>query len=204
MGPGIIRWLRPIRGGARTLRAAVLAAVAAAVLLPLPASAQSLGVRTAKANEAAIVLTPGSIVKTVDMDFGSIAVRGTAGTVVLTPSASSTCTPTGTLVHTGNCKAATFAIRGIRNQHVRIRDAGNTGFITLTGPGGATMRMDTETISVSGMVANGNGNGWRFGNYLINSASGNAIFWLGGTLRVAGTQAPGVYNGTFVVQIQFN
>ena len=183
------------------MRALLCAVLAALALMPHHASAQ---VRTASANEAALILPPGSIVKTADMDFGTIAVLAAAGTVVLTPQATATCTPSGTLVHSGACQAAAFVIRGIRNQHVRIRDGGNTGQITLTGPGGATMLMDTETISVSGMVANGNGQGWRFGNYQINSASGNANFWLGGTLHVAANQAAGVYTGTLTVQIQFN
>jgi len=203
MGPGIIRLLRPRMGEARHFRAAVCALIAAAacLLAPQQALAQS---RTASANSSAIVLTPGSIVKTVDMDFGTIAVAAAAGTVVLSPQAAATCTTTGTLVHSGTCKAAAFVIRGIRNQHVRIRDQGNSGIVTLTGPGGATMTMDTETISVSGMVANGNGSGWRFGNYLINDPSGNATFWLGGTLHVAATQASGLYTGTLNIQIQFN
>lgn len=203
MGPGITPQPHPTTGGARLLRAALFALLAAlSMLVPQQAFAQV--VRTAQANEQAIILTPGSIIKLTDMNFGNIIPSGGAGTVVLSPQASATCTTPATLVHSGACQAASFVIRGKRNMHVRIRDLGSTGFVTLTGPGGATMTMDTELITVSGMVANGNGNGWRFGNYLINDPSGNANFWLGGTLHVAATQAPGVYNGTLTLQIQFN
>jgi hypothetical protein len=125
-------------------------------------------------------------------------------TLVPSPPSAASCNASVGLAHSGNCQAAVFTIRGKRNQRVRIRDAGNTGFITLNGPSGATMRMDTETITVNGMNASGNGQGWRFGNWLITDPSGNAYFWIGGTLHVGANQTPGVYNGTFTVQIQFN
>ena len=197
MGPGIIR---PRRLSA-WLRAVACALLAALALIPQQASAQS---KTASANEAAIVLQPGTIVKLTDMSFGTIAGVGTAGTVVLPAQSPATCTTTGGLIHSGACQSASFAIRGKHNQHVRIRDAGNSGIVTLTGPGGATMTMDTMTTRVNGMIVNGNGQGWKFGNYLITDPSGNANFWVGGTLHVAATQAAGLYTGTLTIQIQFN
>lgn len=201
MGPGIIRLLRPTTGVARLLRAVMFAVLAAAAILAQPASAQS---KVASANTTAIVLTPGSIVKTADMKFGNIVVGATAGTVVLTANVAPTCTATGTLVHNGACQSARFVVRGKKSQHVRIQDLGNTGIVTLTGPGGATMILDTMKITASGMTANGQGNGWRFGNWRIDDASGIANFWMGGTLHVNANQAPGVYNGTLTIQIQFN
>jgi hypothetical protein len=201
MGPGIIRLPRLMGRGPLLLRTLLLAVLAAAAWLPQQASAQ---VRTATANSTAILLTPGSIVKTADMKFGTIAVAGTIGTVVMSANALATCTTTGTLVHTGACQAAAFAIRGKKSQHVRIQDLANTGIVILTGPGGAQMTLDTMTISPSGMSANGQGNGWRFGNWRINDPSGNASFWMGGTLHVAATQAPGLYSGTLTIEIQFN
>jgi hypothetical protein len=200
MGPGIIRLLRPTTGGARLPRAMLFAVLAAAAFLPSQASAQS---DTASANTAAIVLTPGSIVKTADMKFGSIAVAASAGTVVMSADAAATCTTSATLVHTGDCQAAAFAIRGKKSQHVRIQDLGDTGTVSLTGPG-APMTLDTMKITVSGMTANGSGNGYRFGNWRINDPSGNANFWLGGTLHVGAAQAPGLYTGTLTIEVQFN
>ena len=201
MGPGIIRLLRPMTGVARLLRAVMLAVLVAAAALAQPASAQS---KVASANTTAIVLTPGSIVKTADMKFGNIVVGATAGTVVLTANVAPTCQPSAGLAHNGACQSARFVVRGKKSQHVRIQDLGNTGIVTLTGPGGATMRLDTMTITASGMTANGQGNGWRFGNWRIDDASGIANFWMGGTLHVNANQAPGVYNGTLTIQIQFN
>jgi hypothetical protein len=201
MGPGIIRLLRPTTGVARLLRAAMFAVLATVALAPGHALAQS---KVASANTAAIVLTPGSIVKTADMKFGNITVAGTLGTVIMTPSALADCQPSAGLVHTGDCQSARFVVRGKKAEHVRIEDLGNTGVVTLTGPGGATMTLDSMTISVSGMTRNGQGNGFRFGNWRINDASGIANFWIGGTLHVAANQTPGVYNGTLTIDVQFN
>ena len=173
----------------------------AAILAPAQASAQAV---QATADTQATLLTDGAFAKLADIDFGTIVQPTVAGTLVLSPQAAATCTPSATLIHTGNCRAAAFVVKGLKSQHVRIQDAGDTGIVTLTGPGGATMTMNTMTVSASGMTANGNGQGWRFGNWKITDPSGNGYFWIGGTLQVAALQAPGVYSGTLVMEIQFN
>jgi hypothetical protein len=122
----------------------------------------------------------------------------------MTPSATANCQPSAGLVHTGDCQSARFVVRGKKAEHVRIEDLDNTGIVTLTGPNGATMTLDTMTISVSGMTRNGQGNGFRFGNWRIDDASGIANFWIGGTLHVDANQAPGVYNGTLTMDVEFN
>jgi hypothetical protein len=167
------------------------------VLMPHQAFAQS---KTATANTAAVILTPGSIVKTADMDFGSIAVAATGGTVVLSASASAACTPSATLVHSGVCQAAAFAVRGKKNERLRLKST-DIAPVTLTGPGGATMALDTMSLAVSGMGPVAKGAGW---DWTITDASGNAEFWVGGTLHVAAAQAPGVYTGVMVVNVTFN
>ena len=51
----------------------------------------------------------------------------------------------------------------------------------------------------------GNGHGLGNGNrrYQINSNTGIFTFRLGGRLNVGANQAPGVYNGTFNVTVQY-
>jgi hypothetical protein len=203
MGPGIIRLLRASAGGAHRLRTAGCALLAAAALVPSQAHAQMVQSDTATARTQAAFLTPGSIVKTADMDFGSIAQANVAGTVVLSPQDPATCTVTGPLIRSGACRAARFSIMGRRNMRVRIRE-NNGGTVTLNGPGGATMFMNNLTVTTTGMSAVGGGNGWDFGNWRIDTNSGITQFWVGGTLNVGAGQAPGVYNGTLVIQIQFN
>lgn len=174
--------------------------LAAALLAPIPALAQS---NTAAGNSQAVLLDPGSIAKTVDLDFGRIVQPLAAGTVVLTPSSSASCSTTGGLVRSGPCRAAEFAILGRRNWKVRVRET-NSGVITLTGPGGATMTMTDISFASVSLTATGGANGWNLGRYDITSVDGLATFWLGGTLHVGASQTPGVYNGTLQVQIQFN
>ena len=198
MGPEIFRQLRRL---ARRLRGALPLAAALASLASVPAQAQFQDSETAETQ--AIVLEPGSILKIDDMNFGQIVPSSTGGTVTMTAAASPTCTPTGGMVHSGLCRAARFSIRGIRQQRVRIR-ATNGGSVILTGPGGATMTLNSISILAVGMTSVNGGAGWNLGNYRIDTESGMTDFYLGGRLNVAAMQAPGVYTGTINVQIQFN
>ena len=205
MGPGIIRLPRALACGARRPRIAACALLAAALLFPTHAFAQQLtqgGSATAQTQVA--MLTPGSVEKSADMDFGSIAQSNTAGTIVLSPQAAATCTVSGTLIRTGNCRAAAFSIYGRHNNKVRIEDSAGSRQITLVGPGGATMLLTNMQIGVSGMSAVNGANGWDFGNWHIDTNSGITDFFIGGTLNVGAAQAAGVYNGTIVININFN
>lgn len=175
------------------------ALVAALALSPVHAFAQDADT----VNVTLSVLTPGSIVKVADMDFGQIVRPNAAGTVILSPSASATCTTTNGLVRSGNCQAAHFAILGRRNWRVRIRQT-NNGVVTLNGPSGATMTMTNITFASADLSTRPGGNGWNLGNYNIDTVGGLANFYLGGRLNVGALQTPGVYNGTVNIQIQFN
>lgn len=198
MGPEIIRHPRLL--ARRHRGACALLAGLAGLFAALPAQAQDSGA----ADTAAVIVPPGSVVKTADMDFGSIAVAATGGTVVMTAAGTPTCTASADLVHTGACTAARFSVHGIRNWKVRVRDQ-VAGTVTLTGPGGATMTMTGFTIQTVDMSPSGGGGaGWNLGRYNIDSANGLAEFYIGGTLNVAAAQAPGVYNGTFIVEVKFN
>jgi hypothetical protein len=202
MGPGIIGLLRASAGGAQRLRMAGCAVLAAVALFPDQAQAQPQS-DTATAKTEAVLLDPGSVRKSADMDFGSIAQANVAGTVVLSANNAATCTVTGPLIRSGACRAARFDIRGKRNNKVRIKEM-NGGTITLNGPGGATMFLTNLTFATTGMTSVNGANGWNFGNWRIDNGSGLTQFWVGGTLNVGAAQAPGVYNGTLVIQIQFN
>lgn len=203
MGPGIIRILRASAGESHRLRIAACAALAALALVPGDALAQQVDGDTATAREQVAVLTPGSVAKLQDMDFGKIAQSNTAGTVVISPTLVATCTPSATLIRTGACKSARFSLYGKKNKRVMIRE-NNNGMITLNGPNGATMFVDNLTIGVSGMSSKQGAVGWDFGSWKIDTADGITEFYVGGTLHVGAAQDPGVYSGTLLVQIQLN
>ena len=201
MGPGIIRQSRL---SARRYRGAcALLAASFAALVSSQAAAQAVDGDTATARIQTVIQTPGSIDKTADMNFGSIAQSSNAGTVVLAPGATATCTTTGGLIRTGVCRAARFSIYGRRNWKVRIRET-NGGVVTLNGPAGATMTMNAITMSYTDLTPVNGANGWNLGRYNIDNNTGIAEIWLGGTLNVGVAQTPGVYTGTVVIQIQFN
>lgn len=182
---------------ARRLRVAFACAVAS-LAVAMPAGAKETGT----AQMSARIDTPIIIVNSADMDFGKIAYAPTAGTVVMSATASSTCGTTGGLVRTGTCRAAKFegSVRFLFNLQV-TQPAGNS--INLSGPGGATMRLDNFTYGAGpGMLDLGQtGTNHRF--WILN-LNGSYSFYMGGTLRVGANQMPGVYNGTFEIQLNYN
>lgn len=165
-----------------------------------PALAQAA---TTTGSSTAVVVTPLSLVKSKDLDFGRIAPRPTAGTITLDPVAQ-TCVATGGLIHAGTCQAAEFVGMGVRRMTVRISVPTT---VTITGPG-APMTITNFTLATSPDLAfiGGNGNGLGNGNrrYRIQPTSGIFDFRVGGRLNVGANQAGGKYTGTFSVTVQYN
>lgn len=199
MGLGYFRRPRLLGRRSPNRRAAcALLTVLAIALLPVPAQART----KATALGVATVLDPLTVVNTDDMDFGRISALSGAGTVVLSPQSAAQCTTTGGLIHTGNCRAATFegAVSFLFQLRVQ-RPNGNQ--ITLNGPAGATMRVDNFTYGPgAGVIDLGQlGANHRF---LILSLNGSYQFFVGGRLNVAANQQPGIYRGSFDVQLNYN
>ena len=125
------------------------AALSVAVLTPCPAAAQQ--------QDHAFVRT--EIVDTItlqndaDMDFGDIIPSASAGTVVMTPSATPTCTASPSLVPT----------------------------VYLGNPGNSPNH-----------------------RFQVNAPDGSYTFYVGGTLNVGANQFPGIYNGTFQIDVTYN
>ena len=177
-------------------RCAAGALLAAAVLAPLPAAAQS---QQAAAMQHAEILAPLVVLKASDMDFGRI-MPGTAnGTVVLNPGATASCTTNAGIVRSGNCRAARFdgSLPFFHNL-VITKPVGNQ--ITLTGPLGATMRLRDFTFAKgSALMLGGSATDPTY--FVIG---GNFSVYVGGTLEVARTQRPGIYDGTFTLSFNYN
>jgi len=174
--------------------ALTIAAMAFAASLSCAAAANGI----ATARMGATIGTPVILVNSADMDFGKIAQASTAGTVILAPGSTSSCTMTGGLIHSGNCHAATFdgQVRFLFALQV-TPPAGNS--ISLTGPGGTSMVLDNFTFRAgSGLL------GLTSTRFLILNLDGSFTFYAGGTLHVGANQLPGVYNGTFQIQLNYN
>lgn len=187
--------------GMRTAKAAAHAARAAAfalaALAPLPAAAQQ-----AQALIGGEILDSTTIGSDADLDFGRIMQSLTAGTVTLTASPSAICTTTGGLVRTGTCQAARFSGFAPVGAGMRVmRPNGNK--ITLTGPGGATMEVNTFTFGATGTTVYTGNNGANH-HFTISAPDGAYTFYVGGRLQVGATQTPGLYTGTMEVRITYN
>ena len=170
----------------------------AALTGALPAAAQ----QEAYAVVQSEILDSSTVQNAADLDFGAIMPSGTAGTVVLTPGATATCTTTGGIVRSGTCKAASFTGLAFASADLRVqRPNGNS--ITLTGPGGATMQVNAFTFGSAGTTLYAGANGANH-HFQVNALDGTYLFFVGGRLNVAANQAPGIYNGTFQIRITYN
>jgi hypothetical protein len=167
-------------------------------LLAAPATAQTVTQATAEAT----ILEPLSLLNTADMNFGTISNVAGGGTVVMTPSASPSCAPTGGLIHTSVCQPAVFEGLGTPGRNVSLQKPGS---IALSGPGGATMAITNVNLDTAPDLTyvSGNPNSNGFVRYRIDSPGGNFAFRVGGTLNVDPGQAVGVYTGSFTVQINY-
>lgn len=196
-----------LRRGRRTLWAALVLTLWSAFSSTARAAQPQLGTATASAQAQAVLVETGSILHVTDLDFGLINSPTTAGTVVIDPTTGA-CSVTGGAISFGGCANAQFVGRSVRTVRVQLVNSTN-----LTGPG-TTMVLDNLTVSsIAGLNfvghggSNGKGIGLTQGNgnakYEVNTAGGIFTFAVGGTLHVNANQAPGLYQGTVTITVQF-
>jgi hypothetical protein len=154
--------------------------------LAVPAAASAAPAPTAATGTAAI-LSPLSVIKNTDLDFGTLVVSG-AGTAVLDPVSGAVSTTGGVTKSGTAAHPATFISTGSKNAVVHIKLPTNP--ITLTRVGG------TETMTVSTWTLDGATNRRIPGNNTF-------MFAVGATANVAAGQADGTYAGTFTITVQY-
>lgn len=145
---------------------------------------------SATASSSVSIVTPISIAKTLDMNFGNIAASGTAGTVILAPAGTRTKTGGVTLpVTAGTVTAATFTVSGQASFTYSITLPGSA--ITLAN-GGNNMSATTftSTPTPTGTL----------------SAGGTQTITVGATLTVGANQVAGTYTTAtpFTVTVNYN
>jgi hypothetical protein len=152
----------------------------------VPTAASTAPVTKSSPVEAAL-LSPLSVIKRADLDFGTLAASG-AGTAVMDP-ASGSLTTSGAVIKAGTAAhPALFTSTGSKNAVVHIKLPQNP--VTLTRVGG------TETMTVSNWTVDGSVNRKIPANTTFD-------FAVGGTLTVGANQADGTYTGTFDVTVQY-
>lgn len=161
-------------------------ALSALLALLVPAAASAAPVSSSPTATAAL-LTPVSVIKNTDMDFGTLVVTG-AGTATIDPFSGSL-TTTGAVTKAGTAAhPATFISTGSKNAVVHIKLPTNP--ITLTRVGG------TETMTASTWTLDGATNRRIPGNSTF-------MFAVGATANVAAGQAVGTYSGTFTITVEY-
>lgn len=168
-------------------------AVAGAVIA---AAMASTGAQAATANADARVeiLTPVTIVKTSDLDFGLIATSG-AGTVAVAQSGGAkSCTGAVTCVGTTGVLAS-FNVTAVTGQTVAV-SVGNT---SLVGPTGSVAMPAALRLAGTGVTVTGAG--LNTGTY--TSAATAKTITVGGTVTVGATQLAGVYTGAFTLTADY-
>ena len=146
---------------------------------------------TATATASSTIVTPIGITKTVDRNFGNVAINSTtAGTVVLAPAGTRTSTGGVTLPATaGTVAAAEFNVTGANNY---------TFSITLPSTS-HEIKSGSNTMSVTGFTSTPTPTGTL-------SATGSATVKVGATLNVSAGQAAGTYTSVtpFEVTVNYN
>ena len=146
---------------------------------------------TATASASANIITPISIAKTVDMNFGNVAVSATiSGTAVLAPAGTRTTGGAGAVTlpaTTGTVSAASFDVTGQASYTYAITLPTST---TITDGASHTMTVDafTSVPATTGTL----------------SASGTQTLNVGATLNVAAGQASGTYTNATGVPVTVN
>lgn len=184
----------------RQARAPGAALVLALAMLGASPACAETAVITGSAE--AVVVAPLSLAANKALNFGRIAPGAAAGTVVLNPD-SAACAVTGPIARTGLCQPAEFTGMGTRRMSLRIQIPAS---ITLTRVGGGAIMVVTAlTLDTTPdlQVLTGNGQGGGNARYEIIPTNGIYNFRVGGTLNVGANQPGGIYNGSFVVTVQY-
>lgn len=187
-----------IRSACRAV-SAMLTVLLLACVLPLHAARAQAGGGTDSdtADARAIVVTQNSFFLVQDLHFGDILAGNTATSVIrLQPDGTRTRLSGNAVLVNNNHQPARFAGRGRRNQLVLISVSSAT--INLTGPG-APMQVSqfeigstpTAFLTLAPL------------SFTITSTNGIFNFPVGARLRVNANQAPGLYTGTFEVNLDY-
>jgi hypothetical protein len=152
---------------------------------------------TATADATAEVLEALILTNNTALDFGAMVVSG-AGTVTLAADGTLDCSDTD-IVCSGTTSVANFDVEGTADKAVTITlpsAAVELRHASWTPATAAehTIVLDTFTSSENGTT----------GPEVTLDTAGDASFDVGGTITIDGTEAPGVFDGTFDVSVDYS
>ena len=151
-------------------------------------SAVSFAQSTATAVSSATIIGPITLSKTVDLNFGNVAVDNTLGTVLLTNAGVRSKTGGVTLpAITGTVTPAKFKVNG---------EGTSTYSITLPTTDQTISDGASHNMTINAFECSAGAVGTLVG--------GTQDFTVGATLNVGASQATGVYTGSFNVTVNYN
>ena len=155
---------------------------------------------TASANASATIISPLSITKVNDLNFGDVVASGALGSVVMAANQAGSRTAfdgaSTMTTQTGTVSAASFNVTGQNSATYSVTLPVTT---TLNAGAGANMLVTAFTSDLA--QTNDLVSTIRSGTL---SSSGAQTFYVGATLNVTPNQAAGSYTGTFPVIIFYN
>ena len=160
---------------------------AAATLMVAGSLSAAQNSATTSANATARIISPITLTKVTDLNFGDVVPSGVAGTVTVTPAALRTSAGGASLGNGAAVTAASFTVGGQGSATYTITLP--AAAVTLTS-GANTMTVDTFTSNPSGTGA--------------LSAGGSQTLNVGANLNVGISQATGTYSGSFSVTVAYN
>ncbi len=172
------------------LRRLAFAAAAAGTLACTPAfAANTPGTATS------VVVRANTLVKVDDLDFGTIATSPAAGTVTVSP------------VTNARSGSGGVTLVGAVSQRAMFQGTGGLLLITVTGDNNVTLTRSggggTMTASLVRAITTSGGGVNILGSSATLLPSGVQTYYVGGTLNVGANQAPGDYNGTFQLTVNY-
>lgn len=144
----------------------------------------------------AVVVRPNTLVKTDDLDFGSL-IGGTAGGTVTINPVTNARTTTGGVTPAGS-GAHRAAFQGTGGILFITVTGSNSVTLTRTGGGAAPM-----TATLTRAMTTSGGGITLLGPSVTLLPSGVQTYYVGGTLTVPANQPPGDYSGTFQLTVNY-
>ena len=169
--------------------ALTIAATTASAIPCAPAHAADMA---GTANAA--VVRPNTLIKTDDLDFGTLVSGATGGTVTIDPVTNARTTGGGVTPVGPAAQRATFQGTG---GIFLITVSGSTS-VTLTRAGGAAAPMTANLVRAASTSGGGIA---LLGATLL--PSGVQTYYIGGTLTVPANQPEGDYSGTFTLTVNY-
>lgn len=144
-----------------------------------------------------VAIRPLGIVKTQDLDFGTMAPSASAGTVSVNAQTGARTAAGGAILSGGTPAAAEFTIAAAPLRIVSFTlNPNNTLILTRSG-GGASMTVNQFRASYNGLLP------VPLGPNQLVPLNGLLFLRLGGRLNLAANQMEGAYEGNFTVTVDY-